>query len=111
MLKNGDLLVETVVTFHDELVNKTYTTLTSNHVCAKIDMAKKNTWSYENPMFVWKPNAPHLYDIEFRILDKETVLDEVGSYCAMREIRIDGSQILLNGKNLYQRRSAYRRYR
>lgn len=100
---NGDLLVETVVTFHDELINKTYTALTSNHVCAKIDMAKKNCWSYENPMYVWKPNAPHLYDIEFRIVDNQTVLDEVGSYCAMREIRIDGSNILLNGRNLYQR--------
>ena len=100
---NGDLLVETVVSYKGELVNRTFTALTSNHVCAKIDMAKKNDWSYERPMYVWKPNAPHLYDIEFRIVDGQKVLDEVGSYCAMREIRIDGNRVLLNGINLYQR--------
>lgn len=100
---NGDLFVETLVTFHGELINKTYTALTSNHVCAKIDMAKKNCLSFQTQMFVWSPNDPNLYDIEFRIVENQTVLDEVGSYCAMREIRIDGSRILLNGKPLYQR--------
>lgn len=100
---NGDLLVETVVSFHGELVNKTITALTSKHVCAKIDMAKRNCWSYENPMYVWTPNTPHLYDVEFRLIDNQTVIDEIGSYCAMRDIRIDGPKVLLNNTALYQK--------
>lgn len=100
---NGDLLVETVVTYKGQLVNKTYTALTSSHVCAKIDMAFQNNKNYEYPGYVWTPQAPHLYDIEFRLLDGQTVLDEVGSYFAMRKIRIEGAEILLNGRALYQR--------
>ena len=37
------------------------------------------------------------------LLTKGETVDTVGSYFAMREIRIDGSNILLNGHPLYQR--------
>ena len=100
---NGDLLVEAVISYEGKLVSKTLTALTSNHVCAKVDVSMKCTKTYANPGFLWTPNAPHLYDIEFRLMDKQTVLDEIGSYFAMREIRIDGAKILLNGRPLYQR--------
>ena len=51
----------------------------------------------------WSPESPDLYDITFEVVADGKVLDTVGSYFAMREIRIDGSNILLNGHPLYQR--------
>ena len=51
----------------------------------------------------WSPEEPDLYDVEFQVICRGEVVDEVGSYFAMREIRIDGSNILLNGRPLYQR--------
>lgn len=100
---NGDLAVETVISFEGALINKTYTALTSNHVCAKVDMTVKNNWTGIYATYVWTPETPNLFDVEFRLVDKQTVLDEVGSYAAMRDIKIKGSRILLNRRNLYQR--------
>lgn len=96
-------MVEAVISYNGKLVNKTITALTSSHVCAKLDVSEKITKTYENPVFVWKPDDPHLYDIEFKLLDNQIIVDEVGSYFAMREIRIDGSKILLNNGALYQK--------
>jgi len=52
---------------------------------------------------LWSPEHPHLYDITFTLKKKGTTLDRAGSYFGMREIRIDGQNILLNGRPLYQR--------
>jgi len=57
----------------------------------------------EKGVKVWTPENPNLYDIEFCILEDGKVLDEVGSYFAMREISIEGNCVLLNGCPLYQR--------
>jgi beta-galactosidase/beta-glucuronidase len=51
----------------------------------------------------WAPGQPGLYDISFRLLEDGKIHDEVLSYFGMREIRIDGPNILLNGSPLYQR--------
>lgn len=100
---NGDLLLETVVTFKDRLINKTITAPTSAHQKVSIDMTVRSEKSFHHDMYVWSPKTPNLYDITFRLLEKQDVLDEVGSYAAMREIRIDRGNILLNNLALYQR--------
>ena len=47
---------------------------------------------------------PDLYDIDFAVTTQRgRSWMTVGSYFAMREIRIDGPNILLNGHPLYQR--------
>lgn len=99
----GDLLLETVVTFKDQLISKTITALTSAHQTVNIDMKTRFDRAYKNAVHTWSPRTPNLYDITFRLLEGCDVLDEVGSYAAMREIRIDRSNILLNNRLLYQR--------
>ena len=54
-------------------------------------------------LYTWSPDNPHLYDISFSLKRDGKVIDEVLSYFGMREIRIDGRSILLNGSPLYQR--------
>lgn len=100
---NGELLLETVVTFEDALVSKTVTAVTAKHMTASLDMTLKHDRSHYYNGPVWTPDAPNLYDVEFRLLQKQRVLDEVGSYAAMRDIRIDGQNILLNNMLLYQK--------
>jgi beta-galactosidase/beta-glucuronidase len=58
---------------------------------------------YEWGVHTWSPEHPALYDISFRLLKNGTALDTVLSYFGMREIRIDGGTVLLNGIPLYQR--------
>ncbi len=98
----GELLVETYVSYDGELINKNLTAVVSGLVKTKIDMFVKKD-GFEWAMKTWTPEEPNLYDIEFRVMEKGEILDTVGSYFAMRDIRIDGPNILLNGRPLYQR--------
>lgn len=99
----GQILLETTVTYNDELVNRTYTALTDRHTEMSIDMCAEVSNTDEAGVKVWSPEQPNMYDIEFRLWEAGKVLDEVGSYFAMREIRIEGSAVLLNGAVLYQK--------
>ena len=63
---------------------------------------------YSNVLMAWKiaawsPSNPNLYDIVFSLKKNGRTVDRVFSYFGMREIRIDGQNILLNGTPLYQR--------
>lgn len=51
----------------------------------------------------WEPEHPHLYDVELRLMEENQLVDRIGSYFGLREIRIDGGNILLNGQPIYQR--------
>lgn len=100
---NGDLAIETTVTFKDQLISKTVTALTGVHQRVNVDMKARFDRAYKNAVHTWSPRIPNLYDITFRLLEGNEVLDEVGSYAAMREIRIDKGNVLLNNRLLYQR--------
>lgn len=94
--------VEAVVTYGETLVAKTVTAIRKAEVTAQIDVelvTDQEPWG----IYTWTPENPRLYDIRFRLLKGDDVFDEVCSYFGMREIRIEGHNILLNGKPLYQR--------
>ena len=104
---NENLMVVATITFGDMLISKTMTVMTSDHMKTKVDVFHKTNsqanCSMEWGVRTWSPESPDLYDITFEVVADGKVLDTVGSYFAMREIRIDGSNILLNGHPLYQR--------
>ncbi len=52
---------------------------------------------------VWRPGDPHLYDLTVRLVDDDTVLDQVESYAGLRSVAIDGQRVLLNGEPVFQR--------
>lgn len=57
----------------------------------------------KNPK-TWSPESPFLYDLEFEVLDADgKVVDRVKSYSGLRKIHIEGDQVYLNNKPLYQR--------
>lgn len=51
----------------------------------------------------WSPESPSLYDLRFRLKDREKIVDEVKSYIGLRRIELRGNRIFLNGKILFQR--------
>ena len=99
----GDLLVAATVTFGDVLISKIITAATEAHVTAKANVIYKGSNSFEWGIRPWSPESPDLYDITFEVIKDGKVVDTIGSYFAMREIRIEGPNILLNGRPLYQR--------
>ena len=99
---DGSLSVEATVTFDGKFINKVCTAVVSEHVNTTIDISKKNS-GYAWIVKMWSPEEPNLYDITFKVVKDVEVVDTVGSYFAMREIRIEQRNILLNGRPLYQR--------
>lgn len=101
-LDTGNLEVEAIVSFHDKFVTRTLTSVRKNPAKVSVDLEipqGDSPWGIRT----WTPSDPQLYDISFRTLYDGRIFDEVGSYFGMREIRIDGPNILLNGAPLYQR--------
>lgn len=98
-----NLMVETVVSYKGEFINKIGTAMITKHVQTRVDMIARKAGDFVWGIKKWTPENPELYDIAFRLTENGKLLDEVGSYFAMREIRIDGPNILLNGAPLYQR--------
>lgn len=53
---------------------------------------------------LWEPGNPYLYGLDVELLSGDgRVLDAVHSYAGLRSVAIDGNQVLLNGKPLFQR--------
>ncbi len=101
--QDGGLMAEITVSFEGTFINRTVIAVTSGHVRMQIDMFVQKLDDFEWGIKTWSPGEPNLYDIRFRLLESGGTVDEVDSYFAMREIRIDGPNVLLNGRPLYQR--------
>ena len=98
-----NLAVAATIRFDGMLVNKIVTTVMAGYVETKADVFVRNDHGFEWGVRTWSPEQPDLYDIEFELIKDGETVDQAGSYFAMRDIRIDGPNILLNGRPLYQR--------
>lgn len=100
---NAGLMLDITVTLRDEFINRTCLSISSSHITTSISVKRTECSGVRHDVEVWRPGRPSLYDLNFKIVDNQTIVDEVGSYFAMRDIRIEGSHVLLNGYPLYQR--------
>lgn len=96
-----DKLVEISVTYKETFINKVLLSTAQKHLVTRINLFSKHDSIFG--IHYWSPENPDLYDISFRILSNSRILDKVDSYFGMREIRIEGANILLNEAPLYQR--------
>ena len=61
------------------------------------------TFSIEDPQ-LWSPEAPHLYDVKLTLRNhRSDQRDEVTSYLALREIKVEAGELRLNNEKLYIR--------
>ena len=63
----------------------------------------KLVWDIKDPR-LWSADAPNLYKLEFLLQDeKSKPIDELESYLGLREVRIEGNKVLLNGQPRYEK--------
>ena len=55
------------------------------------------------PMHVWAPKHPELYDVEIRVSRAGELLDRVRTYFGMRKVEVRDGKVYLNNCPLYQR--------
>ena len=95
--------VEAEITFAGQFITKDYTVLNGRERKVIISLVSGGSRSLVWGIRTWSPEEPNLYDLNLKLNYKGKTEDEVKSYFGMREIRIDGPNVLLNGKPLYQR--------
>lgn len=95
------LTLEANVWYQGSFIAGVTVAVTEKHVKAQVNVA--NVEEHEWSVHTWTPNHPELYDLELRLKYPEAEEDLVWSYFGMREIRIEGRNLLLNGSPLYQR--------
>ena len=98
-----ELQLHTKVTYQGDFVAEHIMAVHSDHIKTKINLFNSVIPGCQWGLFAWTPEEPNLYDIEFTLSYKKEVVDYVGSYFGMRDIRIEGTNILLNGRPIYQR--------
>lgn len=98
--QTGKLTLEATATYCGEHIGQVTVPVKSPRVRAQLDVFSLNTpWGVHQ----WSPEDPCLYDLELRLLQDGVPVDRALSYFGMREVSIDGQNILLNGHPLYQR--------
>lgn len=102
-LLDGTLTLETSVFYENELVNRVTNTILFKHTSIHMDVLVQKPKVFQWDCVTWTPEHPNLFDVEFRLLKGQEEVDKAGSYFAMREISIEGPNVLLNGEILYQR--------
>jgi beta-galactosidase/beta-glucuronidase len=95
------LTVEAEVSFQGKTVNGVSVPALKKRLNLTVDL--NSVSSGEWGIRPWSPENPDLYDIEFTLTGNGLVHDRVLSYFGMRDIRIQGTSVLLNGNPLYQR--------
>lgn len=101
--KDGSVELEAEASFDGTRISRMRTAVLSDCVRLRIPVFHPDTAGMEWGVREWTPEDPALYDLTVRVLVNGQETDCIGSYFAMREIRIDGPNVLLNGKVLYQR--------
>lgn len=97
------LTIVSSISFHGRLISKNAVMASDLGIAAKQNVFLRDEQGMEWGVRTWSPETPDLYDIEFQIIKDGELIDHVESYFAMREIRIEGANILLNGRPFYQR--------
>jgi beta-glucuronidase len=71
----------------------------ASHDAALIDGAAQLTLPVPDAR-LWSPDDPYLYRLRIDLMDGDRVIDQTEQRLGIREIRVDGTQLLLNGAPL-----------
>lgn len=89
--RDGSLTVEA---FYDgKAVGNTHKNISGGYARLHLPLAEKH---------LWEPGNGRLYDLKFTY-KTENGTDVLFSYAGLRDVRIDGFKVLINGKSVFQR--------
>ncbi|MBP1039887.1 glycoside hydrolase family 2 [Vagococcus sp. BWB3-3] len=99
--RNKSYEVRSTISFEGKTISKTTHSLPQelSHLSLSVVDREDTGWG----LHLWSPETPNLYDLTLELVVDDQSVDCVASYFGMRSISIEGSTVLLNGHNLYQR--------
>jgi beta-galactosidase/beta-glucuronidase len=90
-------VLRVTVKFGEEVLANDFYSVKNGTVDRNICLPDPGIGDARNEM-TWHPDHPHLFDVSMELLDSRgRSVDEVSSYCAMRELAWDGERVSLNG--------------
>ncbi len=89
--RGGRLTVE--ATYEGRCAGRAEKTVSGTYARLHLPLAEKH---------LWQPGDGRLYDLRFTLAAADGT-DEMISYAGLREVRIDGFRVLINGKSVFQR--------
>ena len=92
--------LELTVTFEGKLKRKVRVNCEDRITRVPVDLIVKADL---DPIYIWQPGAPFLYDLKVRVLKDDTAVDMVDTYFGMRKVELKEGRIYLNNNPLYQR--------
>ncbi|WP_426348226.1 glycoside hydrolase family 2 protein [Alloiococcus sp. CFN-8] len=100
----GECTLEAVIAYNDSLVSKMllYPQNKNGNFTLNIDEAVLGCWNITEDL-AWTPENPRLFDVTFRLKEKEREVDQVKSYFGMRKISIENGKFLLNNRPYFQK--------
>ncbi len=91
--------IKTVIKFNNNIIVENTDDISSNSLEHSFDLSILNDFDE----FVWSPENPNLFDIEFYIYNKLIIVDSVVSYFGMRKISIENNRVKLNNNDYYMK--------
>ena len=88
------------ISFQGGMVRRLSTSVSQRLTDVSVSLVEGN---HLEGFHTWSPDHPNLYDVVLRLLDDETVLDQVSTYFGMRKVTVKDGWVLLNNQPLYQR--------
>ena len=88
------------VKLNEKEIRNVVTTTANRNVTIVIDMDARDTFE---PVALWSPRNPALYDLRVQLLDGEIKLDQVDTYFGMRKIEVHDGVVYLNNSRIYQK--------
>lgn len=96
----GPLELELAISFEGQLQKRARVSVTDRQVRVPVDMIRSAAL---DPVKLWSPEHPTLYDLEVTLTRGGETLDRVHTYFGMRKIAVKGGKVYLNNSPFYQR--------
>lgn len=94
------LQVDVHVSFEGKTIKHLVVDTVDRQIRVPVDMIDKGGLE---PVRLWRPGEPNLYDLNVRVLSGGKETDHVSAYFGMRKVEARNGQVLLNNTPLYQR--------
>lgn len=92
--------LELTVSFEGQMKRRVTVTCMDRITRVPVDLIVKSDL---DPVYIWQPGTPYLYDLRVRVLREGAAVDTVDTYFGMRKVEVKEGKVYLNNNPLYQR--------
>ncbi|MDR9855555.1 glycoside hydrolase family 2 TIM barrel-domain containing protein [Paenibacillus sp. VCA1] len=100
-LAGKEIRLETIISLKGKQMKKASLVIDRPWLQLDVDLVHEANGPWKQ--YLWSPERPNLYDVEFVLYQGEEKIDHVYSYFGMRKISIEKDKVLLNNVPIYQR--------